>query len=283
MVGTASILHDYSAQSDLCAEFGRLVVEPQARGKGIANQLMHKRLELASKQIHVAIVENRCVHTRSQAVSRKHGFVCVGFLPEAHLLGQPPRESVSLWAKHFGPALALRSHDARIIPEVAAIAFLALRNCGLPPQPVIDGTSTAYPRTDAASISVSDMAAGKAPHALLRIERGRVREREVFGPVQLHQGFAKLEASHAHYIVARDAASGDMESEPLMGADGPIVSAAGYLYSEEEKKMRIFEVLSVSDRTTRVAMEGLMERAKELGVVSSRRAPVYCITPSITC
>ena len=82
VVGTSSVLLDYSAQSDLCGEFGRLAVHPDARGRGIGNLLMQERLALANRSLHVAVVENRCVHPRSQAVSAKHGFVCCGFLPQ---------------------------------------------------------------------------------------------------------------------------------------------------------------------------------------------------------
>jgi len=85
ILGTASVLLDYSAQSDLCGEFGRLVVHPDARGRGIGNILMEERLKLAAKYLHVAVVENRCVHPRSQAVSARAGFHCVGFLPEVRL------------------------------------------------------------------------------------------------------------------------------------------------------------------------------------------------------
>lgn len=85
ILGTASVVLSSGAYSDLLGEFGRLAVSNKAKGKGIGNLLMEKRLELAGQRLHVGIVENRCVHPFSQKISDKYDIVPVGFLPMKHL------------------------------------------------------------------------------------------------------------------------------------------------------------------------------------------------------
>lgn len=44
VLGTASVLMDSGAYADLVGEFGRLVVHPEARNRGIGTMLMRGRL-----------------------------------------------------------------------------------------------------------------------------------------------------------------------------------------------------------------------------------------------
>ena len=73
-----------------------------------------------------------------------------------------------------------------------------------------------YPLADPDSHELADLTARQLPYNLLRLERGRVSDREVFGPNQLHFGFAKLEADRAHYVVAREKVGG--QPGPITGA-----------------------------------------------------------------
>lgn len=69
--------------------------------------------------------------------------------------------------------------------------------------------------------------------ALLRIERGRVRNREIFGPMRLDYGFFKLQARQTSYCIARSM--------------GQIVGAIGYTMDPVEHTVRVFELISLAD------------------------------------
>ena len=89
---------------------------------------------------------------------------------------------------------------------------------------------------------------------LLRIERGRVANREVFGPIRLHYGFFKLADRRAEYLVAHD------------GADGPLVGAIGFIHDEHERAMRVFELIARSDDAPRFLLDQLVQSARYHGV-----------------
>lgn len=112
ILGSGSVIFHIGAHSDLIGEFGRLVVHPEARGRGVGSAIMVRRCELIENRLHVALVENRVVHPYSQQISHAHGFAAVGFLPMKHLFQR--RESVALFCRHFGHALALRRNHPRL-------------------------------------------------------------------------------------------------------------------------------------------------------------------------
>ena len=101
------------------------------------------------------------------------------------------RESLALLVRYFGNALELRDNHPRIIPEVNPLAHLALENCSLPPDAIVDEDAPAYP--PGGNFEVQELTT-EGYAALLRIERGRVRHREIFGPARLHYGIFKLQA-----------------------------------------------------------------------------------------
>ena len=137
-------------------------------------------------------------HPYSLKIAEAHEFVVVGFRPMAWLLRQ--RESLVLLARYFGNALALRKNHPRIIPEVHPLSHLALENCSLSPDTVVDEEAPAYP--PGGSFEVQELTT-EGYAALLRIERGRVRHREIFGPVRLHYGVFNLQARRSCYLIAR--------------------------------------------------------------------------------
>ena len=51
---------------------------------------------------------------------------------------------MALYVRHFGDALALRDGGVRIMPEASKIAYMALQNCGIEPDFVVDDTSPSY-------------------------------------------------------------------------------------------------------------------------------------------
>lgn len=249
VLGTASVVFDVGAHSDLLGECGRLAVHPDARGRGVGNALMVGRVKAVEDRLHVAVVENRCVHPFSQLISMKHGFAAVGFLPMKHKMRQ--RESVAIYARLFGNAAALRRNHPRVIPEAGALAQQALLNCELPADVIIDETSAPYPGRARGDLHFSALDTRGFP-TLLRIERGRLRNREVFGPMRLQYGFFKLQARHASYLVARHG-----------GPDGPLAGALGWIHDEIESAVRIFELIPVTDDVVRPLLGELLRRCRD--------------------
>jgi len=254
VLGTASVVFDVGANSDLIGEMGRLVVDPAARGRGIGTALMEGRIEHIRDRLHVAVVENRTPHPFSQRISVDFGFAPVGFLPLKRRFAE--RESIALFGRHFGDSLSLRRNNPRIVPEVQELAHRVCDNCGLPFDVIIDEDAPPYPDED--HFETRDLTTEGLP-ALLRIERGRVRRREVFGPMQLQYGFFKLTARHASYLIAR--------SPSADGRSSAIAGAVGYIHDEVEQAIRVFELIAPNDRAIRFLLEGLLARCRnELGV-----------------
>jgi hypothetical protein len=89
--------------------------------------------------------------------------------------------------------------------------------------------------------------------ALLRIERGRVRNREIFGPMRLDYGFFKLQARQTSYFLAR--------------SGGQIVGAVGYTLDPVEFTVRVFELIALADDVVRFLLAELERKCREeLGI-----------------
>lgn len=242
LVGSASVFFAMGAFTDLIGEFGRLVVHPQYRHRRIGSRLMEERLSRVGERLHVAFVEARVTKPYSPRISQRHGFVPVGALPQKMCFGDT-REHAALLVRYFGDALALRKNHPRIIPEAHHLAEVALRGVGLTPDAVIAEDAVAYPGNG--SYDREDLTT-RGYASLLRIERGRVRQREVYGPQRLHYGLFKLSASHSKYIVARDGAR--------------IVGALGYTKGAIERNVRVFEVIHTQEDAIPFLFEALQER-----------------------
>lgn len=243
VVGTGSVIYEVGAYSDLVGEFGRLAVLPEARHRGAGKALMAERLRRVGDRLQVGLIEGRVAHPFTLRIAEAHGFAPVGYLPLKWQLDG--RESLSLLTRYFGDALALRRNHPRVIPEAAALAHLALENSGLAPDVILDEEATPYP-PGAAFTFAEEVPADLT--ALLRIERGRVRRREVFGPLRLHYGTYKLQARKSHYLVARE--------------DGQVAGAVGYLYDPVERFVRVFELIARHDGVVRPLLAELERRCR---------------------
>lgn len=244
VVGTASVLFDFGAQSDLVGEFGRLAVHPHYRRQHVGRLLMERRLEAVRDRLHVGLVVGRSVHPFAQRISLAQGFLPVGFLPLRHTFEH--RESFSLLAKYFGDALTLRRNNPRVVPEVYPLTHLVMRQFPFAADPIIDEESAPYPA--GGEFAVEELRSEGYP-ALLRIERGRVRHREIFGPVRLDYGFFKLRARAMDYLVARDGEQ--------------IVGAIGFTHDALEQTIRVIELITSSEHAIRFLLAELERRGRE--------------------
>jgi ribosomal protein S18 acetylase RimI-like enzyme len=238
VIGTASVDLEVGAHSDLVGEFCRLAVHPAFRHRGVATLLMSERLRRVQDRLQVGLVEARVAHPYSLKIVEAHQFAVVGFFPSRWRLRE--LESLALLARYFGNALELRKNHPRIIPEVYPLAHLALENCSLPADVIVDEDAPAYPPSE--SYQVQELTTeGYAP--LLRIERGRVRHREIFGPVRLHYGVFKLQARRSRYLIARE--------------HGRLAGAIGFTVDPLDNTVRIFELIALHDDVVRFMLEEL--------------------------
>ena len=248
VVGTASVLMEMGAHSDLLGEFGRLAVHPIARRKGVGKLLMQGRLERLTDRLHLTIVEPRTVHTYAQKISLSHGFAPVGFQPMKLLLSE--RESTLVFVRYFGGCLKLRKNNPRVISEVYPLAKLALHNCGLEDDAIVEDEPDVYPYDNR---FVLDELTAEGYTTLLHFQRGRVRNREIFGPIRLHHGLSRIRALKSSYLLA-------CEGEHIAGA-------VGFTIDEVEKTLRIFELVSQDKYPVRFLLSEIeRECAKPNGI-----------------
>ena len=242
LLGTASVVYDVGAFTDLVGEFGRLVVHPAGRGRGLGQRLMEERLARVSRHLHIGLADNRVAHPFSQKISLRHGFAPVGYLPIHN--GEP----VALFARHFNDAMELRRNHPHVAAPVYWLADTALRNVGLDCDAVVDESSHAYPTHDDFQLEELE-ASGYS--ALLRFERGRLRNRDIFGPVKLHFGARALERHNTNYLLAK--------------RDGQLMGAIGYARDNNiDNAVRIFELIYLNEEPIRFLLCQLERRCREI-------------------
>ena len=248
LLGSASVVMHVGAYNDLVGEFGRLVVDPDARGQGVGQRLMEERIDRVRQRLHVGLVENRTRHPYSQKISAKYGFACAGMLPDKLRLER--RETLALYVRYFGDALRLRRNNPRIISEAVSLAELAMHNLGIEPDVIVDVSSASYVLDEGFRVEQFNT---EGYATLLRLERGRVHSREILGPLRLHYGLFQLRARDSIYLIAR-------EGKRLAGA-------VGFARDSVERAVRVFELISASDRPIRFLLEKLLDYCRDSGDV----------------
>ncbi|MDR3636749.1 MAG: GNAT family N-acetyltransferase [Isosphaeraceae bacterium] len=260
VVGTASVDLEAGAYSDLVGEFGRLAVHPEFRQRGVGKLLMSERLARVQDRLQVGLVEARVAQSYSVLIASGQHFAVVGFLPLRWMLRE--RESLALLVRYFGNSLELRSNHPRIVPEVWPLAHLAMENCSLNPDAIVDEAAPAYPPGGA--FEMQELTA-EGYASLLRIERGRVRRREIFGPARLHYGMFKLQARNSRYLIAREA--------------GRIEGAIGFTLDPADKSIRVFELISLRDEVIPFLLGELCRSCPERGWSSYIEIDVSAYAP----
>ena len=261
-LGSASIYFDIGSCADLLGEFGRLVVDPDCRECGIGVMLMKERLRFAHQRLHFGLSNTRTSHTFAQRISVMHGFHTIGFLPLASLF--EVRESTAVMAQFFRGAKDLRRNHPRIIPEVFPLAVTVLNNLDLRNDLLVIEDADCYPMHD--EFQVEELAEAGLPY-LLRIERGRLKRRQVFGSLMLSHGFFALQAKEAQYLVAR-------QGENIMGA-------IGFVHDSVGKIIKIVELIDIDDAVGGFLLRELDRRAREELDVAYAEVAVSAYWPRI--
>jgi len=243
VVGTASVVLESGAYTDLVGEFGRLAVHPSAWGRGIGGMLLEERIRRVEDRLHVGFMEARVTHPFSLTNGLRHGFAPVGFLPLKLRFGDY-RESTVLLVQYFGEALELRRNHPRIIPEAYQLAGVAMDQVGIKRDFIVDENAPSYPH--GGEYTIQELTA-QGYSSLLRIERGRLRKREIFGPLRLHYGFFRLRTEHSNYLLAWQ---GDH-----------IAGAIGFTLDSCENIVRVFELICLEEQAVRFLLSELEVRA----------------------
>ncbi len=251
VMGSAAVMLDAGDADDLIGEFGRLVVHPECRSRGVGTALVRGQVDRAGGRVEWGFAECRTVHPGAQKICEREGFRTVGFEPLAYRFGSR-RESPVFMARFFGDAPKLRRNNPRVIASVYPIGCQALQNLGLDPDLIVVDDSAAYVEDD--DLTVEELR-GEHAYRLLRIGSGRAWDREICGGMRLDYGFLKLVSHSARYLVAR---RGDV-----------CTGAIGYVHDPMDDKVRIFELIAADDGTKGALLHRFSEQVVE------RHGPVY--------
>ena len=231
LLGSAAVLLNAADRDDLVGEFGRLVVHPDARSLDLGTRLVQAQIDYSQSFIEYAFAECRTAHVGAQKICTRLGFGVTGFEPHAYQFG-PSRESVVYVSRLLGNARRLRKNNPRVIPEVHAIGSLALQNCGLDDDLIVEQGVDPYPVSDSREYELADLQDTQV-YRLLRLDSNRAGGSLVFGSMRLEYGFLRLKAHDARYTVLQRGRS--------------LAGGIGYTWDEMDRKVRLFELIAVDD------------------------------------
>lgn len=245
IVASGACILNFGDYNDQIGEIGRLVVDPSLGGKGLGRALLAALVEASNDRVEFAFAEARTVHSKTQKIDDHIGLAPLGFLPMYYRLRW--RESLILSGQLFGNGRSLRQPGtAQVIPPVAPLARLSLRNLGLDePLAVREGTR-GYPIDS--SLTISPLT-GNALLRLLKIEYGRVVEPEVFGSMHIDQGLPQLLSQRATYFVAT-------EGDRTLGA-------VGLIHDEHHQSVRIIELIAQENTVKGSLLRFAVEHAEQ--------------------
>jgi hypothetical protein len=101
---------------------------------------------------------------------------------------------------------------------------------GIPEEIHVEKAAKIYPASPEIEISALT---GSAMVRLLRIQHGRLVDKEIYSAFQIDLGYANLKLKSANYLVA--------------GRDGQTVGAIGYTYDAHSQSLRIIELLAADE------------------------------------
>ena len=245
IVGTGSVFLTAGGFSDLIGEFGRLVVDPEYSTKGAGTEIMSSLIDSVSNMIQFGFAECRAVHSGAQKICERCGFFPTGFEPNKYQLAKS-RESVVFVTKLFEPALSLRRNNPRVIASIYPMGAKSMQNLELPVDLIVEDDVDGYPTEK--SFKVEELqSAGMSP--LLRIERGRIKNPEIFGNLSLSYGFFKIATNQSTYLVAKD--------------KGVTLGAIGFTIDTIDKKIKVLELIEFDDEVKGFLLATLAKLAPE--------------------
>lgn len=226
IVASGACILNFGDYNDQIGEIGRLVVDPEVAGHGLGRTMLSALVDASDEQVEFAFAEARTVHPKTQKIDDRIGLMALGFLPMYYMMAW--RESLVLSGQLFGNGRSLRRPGmAEVIPAVAPLAKLSLRNLELDEPVTVRDNARAYPLDQAPAVEPLTAA---SLVRLLRIEQGRVTDPEMFGGMHIDQGLSQLRTRKADYLVAAD---GDRT-----------LGAVGYVYDEHNRSVRLTELIA---------------------------------------
>ena len=254
VVASGACILNTGDYNDQIGEIGRLVVDPVAGGKGLGRALLTALVDASDERVDFAFAEARTVHPKTQKICDRIGLVPLGFLPMYYQMSW--RESWILSGQLFGNGRTLRHPGAaNVLPEIAPLAELSLRNLALQEKVHIEADARAYPSDRKLTIAPLT---GESLVRLIRIEHGRLVEQEVFSAMHIDLGYSQLRARKTDYLVANE--------------DQRTLGAVGFLVDERNKSVRITELLAEDESVK----GGLLRLAVETAETQCKAELVKC-------
>ena len=188
ILGSGALILNTGDYNDQIGEIGRLVVNPEARGRGMGGALLAALVDASDDRVEFAFAEARTVHPKTQKICDRIGLVPLGFLPMYYQMTW--RESWILSGQLFGNGRALRLPGAgAVAPEVAPLARLSLKNLELEEAVTVQADAAPYPFERALNVAPLT---GESLVRLIRIEHGRLVQPEVFSAMHIDLGYSQL-------------------------------------------------------------------------------------------
>lgn len=231
IIASATMVMNKGELDDMIGEPGRLVAtnDQRYRGKGLYTELIAELIKHTSDRVLFLIGEARTVHRAGQHILEDLSWVPVGFEPMKYCV--EGRESMIVYAKTQGIAQQLRRNNPRVIGEVSVLAQTVLNSMNYPNDTIVVDEVDGYPTDE--TIKIEQLIDQHGVSSLLRIERGRVSSKEVFGNMSLSHGFFRIGEPRSNYLIARDG--------------NKILGAVGFSIDVVDNRVCIFELIEFDD------------------------------------
>jgi GNAT superfamily N-acetyltransferase len=262
VVASGALVLGFGNYVDQIGKIERLAAAPEARGKGISKLLVQELIARSGVPVEFGFAEAVTTQPIIHDILHEAGFTPVGFTPQVY---QPQRwEGFVLYCALFGNASRLRRGTPQILTRVYPLAELALRNLGLPDDPIMPEV---WPYPGGGRFSLQRLADPSVAR-LLRIEHGGTIEPELFGGVNLDQGVTRLYDSEMYYLLAAD-------------GQGKHVGALGYTVDEANRQLRIIELVAPDKQVRAVLCNAVVGTAESQHNALYLEADVSAYSPAM--